>query len=312
MSFEHIKNRRGKSLEATKKALKNKTAFQADERIWTIKPDPGTGVAAALIRFLPPRTENDAPISPTIYFNFFRGPGGVYAETSPSTIGKKCPVREATGRMWNSDDKDLKAKAKTRFANKKYYTNILVLDDKAEPKNNGKVFLFAFGNSIHTKLEEAVVPPYEGVPSVDPFCPWDGANFNIRVKRKGADKDAQTTYEDSSFTTPVAMFAGDPKQDEKIKAVCDQMYDLNEFTNPENFKSYEELKERYETVTGEDLEGNPLTGTTAKTVATNGTTGVAQTGGTETEVDLETNFENAIAASKTLTSKEDLLASIKQ
>ena len=42
-----------------------------------------------------------------------------------------------------------------------YYANIYVVQDKANPENEGKVFLYKFGKKIFDKIMEAMQPEYE-------------------------------------------------------------------------------------------------------------------------------------------------------
>jgi hypothetical protein len=59
-------------------------------------------------------------------------------------------------------------------------------------------------------------------------------------------------YDKSEFAGQSALLGGD---DEALEGVYNQMYDLNEFTDPSNYKTYDELKSRLQMVLGE----RPLT-----------------------------------------------------
>ena len=50
-------------------------------------------------------------------------------------------------RLWNSGDQAKKDLVSQRYKRKKsYVSNILVIDDPANPENNGKVFLYRYGH----------------------------------------------------------------------------------------------------------------------------------------------------------------------
>jgi hypothetical protein len=92
--------------------------------------------------------------------HWFQDDGGYFVENCPNVLREKavkgvCPVCDD---MWKNDyyntDKDL---YDSRSANKYFYTNVLIIDDKANPINNGKVFLFKFGKKIKDKLDECKI-----------------------------------------------------------------------------------------------------------------------------------------------------------
>ena len=109
------------------------------------------------------------------------GPGGWYIENSLTTLGQKDPVSEHNRELWNSgldSDKDTVRKQKRKLS---YYANIYVVQDKANPQNEGQVFLYKFGKKIFDKIMEAMQPEYEDETAINPFDFWQGANFNLKL-----------------------------------------------------------------------------------------------------------------------------------
>ena len=63
-------------------------------------------------------------------------------------------------------------------------------------------------------------------------------------------------YDKSEFEEPSALLGGD---DAKLEELWKKQYALKEFTNPENFKSYDELKSKMESVLKGGSEGKAKT-----------------------------------------------------
>ena len=215
---------------------------QKDTRFWNVERDK-SGVGSAIIRFLPARADEDSPFI-TTYDYGFQGPTGKwYVEDSLRTIGKTDPVGEENSKLWQSGEEANIALARKRAQRTHYISNILVLQDPAHPENEGKVFLFKYGKKIMTKIKDLIEPPFKGDESVDPFCFFNGANFKLKVK----NEEGYPNYDSSVFDSPTPLFKGDEK---KIQSIWESEYSLKEFLNPAKFKSYEELKKRFEEVMG--------------------------------------------------------------
>jgi hypothetical protein len=252
MSFANLKKNAGaagiKKLqdELEKLNKKSDTASNDDDKFWKLATDK-TGVGAAVIRFLP-ATEGDELPWVMVYEHAFKGPGGWYIEKSRTTLGKSVadPVFEYNNQLWNSGvdaNKDLARKQK-RTA--RYVSNILVIKDPANPDNEGKVFLFKYGKKLFQKIQELMIPepdPVDQKDPVNPFCPFQGANFKLKCRRV----EGYPNYDQSDFSTSEALFGGD---ESKIEALWKTQNKLSELVNPDNFKSYEELKRRLDRVLG--------------------------------------------------------------
>ena len=223
------------------------TTRSFDEGYWKPTTDK-LGNALAEIRFLPTPPGEKSPFV-LYYSHFFKNKdnGKVYSEMSRTTLGDKDPVGEENSRLWNTGfeaDKDI-ARARSRKAN--YVANVLVLNDKNDPENNGKVFKYRFGKKIYEKIKKAMSPEFESDAKINPFDLLDtGANFRI-VQKKVSNFP---NYDDSHFGTQSALYNGDR---DKMRRVLEgqSLASLAEIILPEKFKPYEDLKKRFMEVTGE-------------------------------------------------------------
>jgi len=91
-------------------------------------------------------------------------------------------------------------------------------------------------------------PAFEDETPVNPFDFWEGADFKLKIRKV----DGYWNYDKSEFDKPSPLF----DDDEKLEEVWKKQYSLAEFTAPSNFKSYDELKTRLDTV----LAGTTKTG----------------------------------------------------
>ena len=246
MSFEQLKQR-SQNKDALIEKLssldsgKEKKSYK-DERFWRPTVDD-SGTASAVIRFLP-ECENEEDAAVLYFSHAFQGPGGWFIENSRTTFGEKDPVSEYNSRLWNSGiqaNKDMVSQKTKRKKN--FVSNILVISDPAAPENEGKVFLFRYGMKIHQKLLDAMKPEFADEDPIIPFDFWQGANFRLRQRKVAG----YPNYDKSEFDSPSALFDGD---EGRLKDVWGSQYPLSEFVDPANYKSYDELKTRLETVLG--------------------------------------------------------------
>jgi hypothetical protein len=239
MSFAQLKKNRSKSLENLSQQLEKMTSKGYSdpdkEKYWNITRD-AAGNGFAIIRFLPATEGEDIPFIP-IWDHAFKGPGGWYIEKSLTTLKQDDPVSKYNGQLWNSGNEKDKEQARKQKRRLKYHSNILVIKDPANPENEGKVFLFAYGKKIFDKLNDMMNPQFEDETPVNPFDFWEGANFRLKIR----EVEGYPNYDKSEFDSPSALFDGD---DEKLEGVYAQIHRLQELHDPKNFKSYEELEAR--------------------------------------------------------------------
>lgn len=259
VDFSAFKNRSKGSLDRLNKEVeKMKTGSTSfvDERIWKPTVDP-SGNASATIRFLPEAAVDGEDALPwvRVWSHGFQGPGGSwYIENSLTTVGKQDPVSEYNSKLWNTgleSDKDIARDQKRRLS---HYSNILVVDDPANPENNGKVFLFRYGVKIFDKITEKTHPEFEEDVSFDPFDPWTGADFKLRQRKY----QGYPNFDKSFFTDQKAISIGEETlSDERIEEIWKSQYSLNEFIDAdgENYKPYDELLAKLNRVVGFDTQG---------------------------------------------------------
>ena len=238
MSFADLKKQSSLG-SLTQKLVKevekmNNTGGGADERLWKPELDK-TGNGYAVIRFLPSPDGEDIPWA-KLYSHAFQGPGGWYIENSLTTTGGKDPVSEYNRDLWNSGneaDKDTVRKQKRKLS---YYSNIYVVKDSTNPENEGGVFLFKYGKKIFDKIQAAMQPEFEDETPIIPFDFWQGADFNLKIRKVVG----YWNYDKSEFDSAAPLL----KDDEALEALWKKQYSLEEFTKPSNFKTYEDLERR--------------------------------------------------------------------
>ena len=264
MSLESL--RKSNSLDKLLNAVKEDSAPQEgkksykDERLWKPELDK-SGNGYAVLRFLPSCEGEDLPWA-KLWSHAFQGPTGQwYIENSLTTTGGKDPVSEHNTALWNSgieSDKEIARKQKRKL---QYYSNIYVVSDSKHPENEGKVFLFRYGKKIFDKIMAAMQPEFEDESAINPFDFWKGANFKLKIRKV----DGYWNYDKSEFDSPTAIF----DNDDVIEGVWKKQYSLNEFTASTNFKSYDELKTRLDTVlSGKTTVGNVTDSIKEEPVAT--------------------------------------------
>tara|TARA_B000000441_G_scaffold132522_1_gene119296 strand:- start:2097 stop:2987 length:891 start_codon:yes stop_codon:yes gene_type:complete len=248
MSFANLKKNRdqiNKLLQAAEAAggTGEKKSY-ADDRFWKPNVDKA-GNGYAVIRFLPAAEGADLPWA-RYWDHGFKGPTGLwYIERSLTSIGQPDPVGELNSKLWNSGIDADKEIARDRKRRLHYVSNIYVVSDPSNPDNDGKVFLYQYGKKIFDKIMDLMQPQFADESPVNPFDFWEGADFKLKIR----NLEGYRNYDKSEFSSAAAL----SEDDEKLEAVYNQMHDLNEFTNPENYKTYDELKVKLAKVLGEDV-----------------------------------------------------------
>lgn len=250
VDFAKLKEMRGqKSIAALTEELNKlnaKTERKNDERFWAPTVDKA-GNGYAVIRFLPPPQGEDVPFV-RVFDHGFKGPSGSwYIENSLTTIGKADPVSEMNSELWNSGIEANKEIARSRKRRVHFISNIMVIEDKSKPENEGKVFLYKYGVKIFDKLKEVMDPQFPDEQPMNPFDFWEGANFALKIRNVAGYRN----YDKSGFLTPGPL----SKNDAKLEEIYKQEHSLKEFLDPKNFKSYDELKEKLLRVLGPAMEG---------------------------------------------------------
>ena len=244
MSFADLK-KQSKMGSLTEKLIKqveklNDSGSKDDDRFWKPVMDKG-GTGSAVIRFLPAPAGCDLPWA-QVWSHAFQGPGGWLIDNCLTTNKGQCPICESNRELWNTGDKSKQDIVRNRKRKLSYFANIYVVKDPANPQNEGKVFLYKFGKKIFDKIMAAMQPEFDDEKPINAFDFWEGANFKLKLRKV----EGYWNYDKSEFSDPSTLL----DDDDELEKVYKNLYDLNEFTDEKNFKSYEELKKRLDYVLG--------------------------------------------------------------
>jgi hypothetical protein len=286
VDFSKLKSMSGKkSLEALTAELSkvNGTSESkgSDERFWTASVDKA-GNGYAVIRFLPSPPDEDVPFV-RVFDHGFQGPGGWYIENSLTTIGKQDPVSEYNSKLWNSGieaNKEIARKQKRRLH---FVSNIYVVNDPANPTNEGKVFLYKYGKKIFDKLNDAMNPQFPGDEPVNPFDLWAGANFKLKIR----NVEGYRNYDKSEFDKIGALL----NDDEELEGIWKSEHSLKSVVAPDKFKSYAQLKARLDRVLGVNTN-DAQSATTAETTDVGELPTESSVGGDDNDLDLFKKLAN--------------------
>lgn len=229
----------GAITKALSKTTENSRGDEAD--FFKLEKDKA-GNASAVIRFLPQHPDDELPWV-QLYSHAFQGPTGRwYIENSRTTLGNSepDPISEVNRSLWNSGtekDKEIARKQKRKTS---YVANILVISDPKHPENEGKVMRFKFGKKIYEKIMDKATPTFEDEAPVNVFDIDEGAEFKLRMRQV----DGYPNYDTSVFSEPKPL----ADSDDEIVSILNQMKPLKEFIAPGKFKSYDELKKKYDSV----------------------------------------------------------------
>lgn len=243
MSFAALKKNSNSSFEKLTRELEKVASTQqgssSDDRFWKPEMDK-SGNGYAVIRFLPAPEGEDLPWA-KVFSHAFQGPGGWYIENSLTTINKSDPIGELNRELWNSgrdSDKEIARKQKRKLS---YYSNIYVVRDPLHPENEGQVFLYKFGKKIYDKIIGAMQPEFEDETPINPFDFWQGADFKLKIKKVAG----YWNYDSSEFASVSTL---GNYEDSQLEEIYSKTHSLSAFTDVSNFKTYEELQKRLNTV----------------------------------------------------------------
>ena len=119
------------------------------------------------------------------------------------------------------------------------------MKDSSNPENEGKGFIYKFGKKIFDKITAAMQPEFDDEEAINPFDFWKGANFKLKIKQVAGFWN----YDSSEFGKVEALL----DDDKALESIYDKVNDLSEFVAPDQFKDYEALKKRLDTVLGAKL-----------------------------------------------------------
>ena len=93
-------------------------------------------------------------------------------------------------------------------------------------------------------------PQFDDETAMNPFDFWEGADFKLKIRKV----DGFWNYDKSEFSAPLPLLEGD---DKKLEELYGKLHSLKQFLTDDNFKSYDELKEKMNKV----ISGVGVTGT---------------------------------------------------
>jgi hypothetical protein len=88
-------------------------------------------------------------------------------------------------------------------------------------------------------------PAFADETPIDPFDMWEGADFKLKIR----NVEGYRNYDKSEFASPAALLNA---EEAKLEEVYGKLNNLNEFTDPKNYKTYDELKAKMLRVLGEE------------------------------------------------------------
>lgn len=91
-------------------------------------------------------------------------------------------------------------------------------------------------------------PEFEDDEQINPFDFWEGANFKLKIRKV----EGYRNYDKSEFAGKSAI----SDDDDEIEAIWDKEHSLQEFLDPKNFKTYDELKKKLDMVLGSAPSNN--------------------------------------------------------
>ena len=244
MSFANLKRNRNTIADlvasANPETKKDKSSY-VDERQWKPTVDKA-GNGYAVVRFLPGKDGNMEFVR--YWDHGFKGPTGQwYIEKSLTSIGQQDPVSEMNSKLWATENDEDRALVRERKRRLHYVANILVESDPSNPENEGKVFLYTFGKKIFDKIMDMMQPQFQDEEPVNPFDFWEGASFKLKIR----NVEGYRNYDKSEFASPAPL----SNDDDELERIYNGLYDLNEFTDPSNYKTYDELEQRLHLVLGQ-------------------------------------------------------------
>lgn len=227
-----------------------KKTFEKDTRFWKPKKDD-KGNATILLRFLP---DNDGECWAKILKHNFKyiddSSTKFYIKNCINTFGydQECPLCKKVAELYRSSfDSDKKLGAERR-SKTTFISNVLIIQDKNEPENEGQIKLFEYGVKIFDKIKSRIMPSDIDLQDPDfvefnPFHPLQGATFKLIVTQNGEFPN----YDKSNFSIQKPLYDGN---ENKINEILEKCYPLSEFLNRDLFPTNDEVIQKLGPILG--------------------------------------------------------------
>jgi hypothetical protein len=153
------------------------------------------GKVIVVMRFLPYHPEK-SPVVGVLQHRIQNSSGEFLSFMCPKTLGNHCSICDESRKYYNTKNKELEKVGSNLYRKKLYYANVLIINDIANPDNNGKVFPFRFGAQLYEVIKTATEPsPIPDMPSAKPFDIFAGNNFILMA----VVENGQPKYSYSKF-----------------------------------------------------------------------------------------------------------------
>jgi len=245
-----VNNYSGDSVDNQLKVDQKPSSFAEDKTLWKPAKDKSE---TYVIRFVPD-VYTKINFIETYYhgINHFPGTEKKFLGGYCSNMKNKnsCPACAYGWPMKNSKIEALMDKAKDGgwIPQRKWVSNILVINDPNKPENNGKVFKFEYGIQVMNKILKRNNPDsaQKNDPRFKQYNPFDilkGGDFILSVIVKKMTKNGkeifQPNYDGSDFNNAVSAIANDNAEIEKIML---QTYNLQEHIDNLNYLTPERIR----------------------------------------------------------------------
>lgn len=232
--------------------------FKADERFYKIsKGKDGNG--SVKIRFIPSfnneKTKLNTFITRAVHgVTQYKTIGGekkkrFINEICPKMVSKEreCPICDHAwdnyNRLIDSDEKAAKEFPKAFASKSKYISNIQIIEDSENPSNEGKIFLFEYGDQIQKLIKAQSQPSAEEIKDkgMTPFNAWDlmkGKDFRLKLKDGKHTANGFPSWEESFFVTDASSHVEDMKA---MEALLNEAIILDEFIDDTHVNSLEKI-----------------------------------------------------------------------
>lgn len=226
-------------------------SYEKDTRFWKMSRDENDN-GTAIIRLLP--DTKTTPFIKMYHYSLRKYNANTkkyqwYIENSPEIIGLPDPVKEHYILLSQDGDEAISESAKDFKRQTKFITNIIVIKDPSNPENDGKVFLWEFGTKLKDKFFSWMKPSEDelalGTTPKPLYNPVSSYNIKLKAHR---GSNTFVSYENSEVFGELTSIIPGKKvsEEDALKYLADNCYDLNEFLSPEYYKSYNELKAKFE------------------------------------------------------------------
>lgn len=226
-----------------------------DPREWKLSVDE-KDCGSAIIRLLPGKGGDTPPIV-RLYehsirvFNKKTNKYRYYIKPSPASIGKECPASSVYYELGDIGTDEAKALQRDVSRSVKFISNILVVNDPANPENNGKVFYWKYGVKLFEKFQAALEPTEAqikvGKKGIELFDPMLGADIILDAKKVAGFRN----YDETTIEAPSAAYKTEEEADRVVDEEC---FDLTEFISEDYYEPYEKLLDKLRWT----LEGSPI------------------------------------------------------